>query len=101
MQMLRSRHQVVLDNIRDNDELGVHYQTVMHLLLLFIFFFSVMLATLLILCLQEIEANEKRKGQLQDMIEEAITNNGNQTYLRILSQYRLLVNQSYFYIFLC
>lgn len=65
VQMLRSRRQVVLDNIRDNDELGVHYQT-------------------------EIETNEKRKCQLQDMIEEAITNNGNQTYLRILSQYRLL-----------
>lgn len=25
------------------------------------------------------------------MIEEAISNNGNKTYLRILSQYRLLV----------
>lgn len=42
MQMLRSRRQVVLDNIRDNDELGVHYQTVMHLLLLLcVHFFSV------------------------------------------------------------
>lgn len=42
MQMLRSRRQVVLDNIRDNDELGVHYQTVMHLLLLLcVYFFSV------------------------------------------------------------
>lgn len=67
-----------------------------------VFIFSLLLlAILLILCLQEIEANEKRKCQLQDMIEEAITNNGNQTYLRILSQYRLLVNHCYFYIFLC
>lgn len=42
VQMLRSRRQVVLDNIRDNDELGVHYQTVMHLLrLLCVYFFSV------------------------------------------------------------
>ncbi|KAI5684405.1 hypothetical protein M9H77_05633 [Catharanthus roseus] len=65
VQVLRARRQVILDNIRDNDELGVQYQ-------------------------MEIEANEKRKCQLQDMIEEAISNNGNKTYLLILSQYRLL-----------
>ncbi|KAI4327280.1 hypothetical protein L6164_019760 [Bauhinia variegata] len=62
---LRARRQVILDNIRDNDEAGVNYQN-------------------------EIEANEKQRCQLQDMIEEAISNNGNKTYLRILSQYRLL-----------
>ncbi|KAH7846671.1 hypothetical protein Vadar_016834 [Vaccinium darrowii] len=65
VQALRSRQQVILDNIRDNDEAGVNYQ-------------------------KEIEANEKRRCELQDMIEEAISNNGNKTYLRILSQYRLL-----------
>jgi hypothetical protein len=27
------------------------------------------------------------------MIEEAISNNGNKTYLRILSQYRILVSR--------
>ncbi|XP_021890456.1 kinesin-like protein KIN-8B, partial [Carica papaya] len=62
---LRGRRQVILDNIRDNDESGVNYH-------------------------KEIEANEKQRCQLQDMIEEAISNNGNKTYLRILSQYRLL-----------
>ncbi|XP_050369605.1 kinesin-like protein KIN-8B [Argentina anserina] len=62
---LRARQQVILDNIRDNDEAGVNYQT-------------------------EIEANEKHRFQLQHMIEEAISNNGNKTYLRILSQHRLL-----------
>ncbi|CAI9110537.1 OLC1v1010585C3 [Oldenlandia corymbosa var. corymbosa] len=65
VQALRVRRQVILDNIRDNDELGVHYK-------------------------KEIESNEKRRCQLQNMIEEAISNNGNKTYLRILSQYRLL-----------
>ncbi|KAA8531497.1 hypothetical protein F0562_006150 [Nyssa sinensis] len=65
VQALRGRRQVILDNIRDNDEAGVNYQ-------------------------KEIEANEKRRCQLQDMIEEGISNNGNKTYLRILSQYRLL-----------
>uniref|UniRef100_A0A5B7ABF9 Kinesin-like protein n=1 Tax=Davidia involucrata TaxID=16924 RepID=A0A5B7ABF9_DAVIN len=65
VQALRARQQVILDNIRDNDEAGVNYH-------------------------KEIEANEKRRCQLQDMIEEAISNNGNKTYLRILSQYRLL-----------
>ncbi|CDP02664.1 unnamed protein product [Coffea canephora] len=65
VQALRQRRQVILDNIRDNDELGVHYQ-------------------------MEIEANEKRRHQLQEMIEDAISNNGNKTYLRVLSQYRLL-----------
>ncbi|KAF7809981.1 kinesin-like protein KIN-8B [Senna tora] len=63
---LRLRRQVILDNIRDNDEAGINYQN-------------------------EIEANEKHRCQLQDMIEEAISNNGNKTYLCILSQYRLLV----------
>lgn len=42
--------------------------------------------------LQEIEANEKRRCQLQDMIDEAIRNNGNKIYLSILSQYKLLVH---------
>ncbi|THG12138.1 kinesin-like protein KIN-8B isoform X1 [Camellia sinensis] len=65
VQALRGRRQVILDNIRDNDEAGVNYH-------------------------QEIEANEKRRCELQDMIDEAISNNGNKTYLRILSQYRLL-----------
>nr|GMC99184.1 kinesin-like protein KIN-8B isoform X1 [Ipomoea batatas] len=65
VQALRSRRQVILDNIRDNDELGVKYQ-------------------------KEIEANENRRLELQAMVEEAIGNNGNKTYLRILSQYRLL-----------
>lgn len=59
------RRQLVLDNIRDNDETGVIYQ-------------------------KEIEANEKRRCELQEMIDEAISNNANKTYLRILSQYRLL-----------
>lgn len=62
---LRARLQVILDNIRDNDEAGVNYQ-------------------------KEIEANEEHRCQLQNMIEEAISNNGNKTYLRILSQYRIL-----------
>ncbi|KAK1433180.1 hypothetical protein QVD17_10086 [Tagetes erecta] len=62
---LMLRRQLVLDNIRDNDETGVIYQ-------------------------KEIEANEKRRCQLQEMIDEAISNNANKTYLRILSQYRLL-----------
>ncbi|KAJ8765465.1 hypothetical protein K2173_014587 [Erythroxylum novogranatense] len=65
VEALRARRQVILDNIRDNDEAGVNYQN-------------------------EIELNEKNRCRLQDMIEEAINNNGNKTYLRILSQYRLL-----------
>lgn len=65
VQALVLRRQLVLDNIRDNDETGVIYQ-------------------------KEIEANEKRRCQLQEMIDEAISNNANKTYLRILSQYRLL-----------
>ncbi|PSS30648.1 Kinesin-like protein [Actinidia chinensis var. chinensis] len=65
VQALITRRQVILDNIRDNDEAGVNYQ-------------------------KEIEANEKRRCELQAMIEEAISNNSNKTYLRILSQYRLL-----------
>ncbi|MCD7452409.1 Kinesin-like protein KIN-8B [Datura stramonium] len=62
---LRARRQVILDNIRDNDELSNNY-------------------------LKEVEANEKRRCELQAMIDEAISNNGNKTYLRVLSQYRLL-----------
>ncbi|CAA0843083.1 P-loop containing nucleoside triphosphate hydrolases superfamily protein [Striga hermonthica] len=65
VQALQARRQMILDNIRDNDELGVGYQ-------------------------KEIEANEQCRCQLQDMIDEAIRNNGNKTYLSILSQYRLL-----------
>jgi kinesin family protein 18/19 len=64
-QALRARRQLILDNIRDNDEAGVNYQ-------------------------KEIEANEERRCQLQEMIEESISKNGQKTYLRILSQYRLL-----------
>lgn len=65
VQVLRSRRQIILDNIRDNDEAEANYQ-------------------------KEIEINEKRRRQLQDMIEEAINNNSNRTYLHILSQYRFL-----------
>ncbi|THU74943.1 hypothetical protein C4D60_Mb04t38710 [Musa balbisiana] len=65
VQALRSRRQVILDNIRDNDEAGAGYK-------------------------KDIEINEKRRRQLQDMIDEAISNNGNKIYLHILSQYRLL-----------
>eukprot|EP01018_Ginkgo_biloba_P002785 Gb_10693 [translate_table: standard] len=65
VQALRGRRQVILDNIRDNDEAGANYQ-------------------------KEIEINEAHRSQLQQMIDEAIRNNGNKTYLRILSQYRLL-----------
>lgn len=64
-QALRARRQVILDNIRDNDEAGVAYQ-------------------------KEIEANERSRCQLQQMIEEAMCNNANKTYLHILSQYRIL-----------
>ncbi|KAL9241674.1 hypothetical protein vseg_015756 [Gypsophila vaccaria] len=63
---LRERRQIILDNIRDNDEVGADYK-------------------------KEIEANEKQRCQLQDVIDEAIKNNGNTTYLQILNQYRLLV----------
>ncbi|XP_042387575.1 kinesin-like protein KIN-8B isoform X1 [Zingiber officinale] len=62
---LRSRRQVILDNIRDNDEAGAAYR-------------------------KDIQINEKHRNQLQNMIDEAINNNGNKTYLQILSQYRLL-----------
>ncbi|KAL3813734.1 hypothetical protein ACJIZ3_015002 [Penstemon smallii] len=65
VQALQARRQVILDNIRDNDELGLNYK-------------------------KEIEANEKCRCQLQAMIDEAISSNGNKTYLGILSQYRLL-----------
>jgi hypothetical protein len=43
--------------------------------------------------------NESRRRELQDMIEEAVSNNGNKTYLHILSQYRLLVSNSSFLVF--
>ncbi|XP_038881855.1 kinesin-like protein KIN-8B isoform X1 [Benincasa hispida] len=62
---LIARRLVILDNIRDNDEAGINYQ-------------------------KEIEANEKQRCQLQGMIDEAVSRNGNKTYLQILSQYRLL-----------
>ncbi|XVF61441.1 hypothetical protein PTKIN_Ptkin08bG0129700 [Pterospermum kingtungense] len=65
VEVLRVRRQDILDNIRDNDETGVNYQ-------------------------KEIEANENHRCKLQGMIEEAVSNNGGKTYLRILSQYRLL-----------
>ncbi|GAV77641.1 Kinesin domain-containing protein [Cephalotus follicularis] len=65
MDALTARRQVILDNIRDNDEAEANYQ-------------------------KEIIENEKHRCHLQGMIEEAISNNGNKTYLRILSQYRLL-----------
>ncbi|KAF0928900.1 hypothetical protein E2562_010750 [Oryza meyeriana var. granulata] len=65
LQALTSRRQVILDNIRDNDEAGAGYR-------------------------KDIELNESRRRHLQDMIEEATSNNGNKTYLHILSQYRLL-----------
>nr|POE59769.1 kinesin-like protein kin-8b [Quercus suber] len=65
VEALRARRQVILDNIRDNDEAGVNYQ-------------------------KEIEANEKHRCQLQNMNEEAISDSGNKTYLGILSQYRIL-----------
>ncbi|KAJ0098194.1 hypothetical protein Patl1_28425 [Pistacia atlantica] len=65
VEALIARRQVILDNIRDNDEAGVNYQ-------------------------KEIEANESHRCELQDMIDEAISNNSNKTYLRILSQYRIL-----------
>ncbi|MCL7036976.1 hypothetical protein MKW94_019381 [Papaver nudicaule] len=65
VQALRLRRQNILDNIRDNDDTGATYQ-------------------------KDIVANENHRRQLQDMIEEAISNNGNRTYLHILSQYRLL-----------
>ncbi|ESQ45571.1 hypothetical protein EUTSA_v10010126mg [Eutrema salsugineum] len=65
VEALSSRRQVILDNIRDNDEAGVNYQ-------------------------REIEENEKHRCQLQDMLNEAINNNGNKTYLHILNQYKLL-----------
>ncbi|CAN1184369.1 Kinesin-like protein KIN-8B [Linum perenne] len=49
---LRSRRRIILDNIRDNEEAGVNYQ-------------------------KDVEANEQRRCQLQDMIEAAISDHGN------------------------
>ncbi|GLJ30794.1 hypothetical protein SUGI_0610950 [Cryptomeria japonica] len=65
VQALGARRQVILDNIRDNDEAGANYH-------------------------KEIEINEAHRSKLQKLIDEAIDNNGNKTYLRILRQYRLL-----------
>ncbi|KAL2642170.1 hypothetical protein R1flu_009757 [Riccia fluitans] len=62
---LKDRRQGVLDNIRDNDEAGSHIR-------------------------QDIEQNEAQRKQLQRMIDEAISSDRNKTFLRILSQYRLL-----------
>ncbi|CAK9863173.1 unnamed protein product [Sphagnum jensenii] len=62
---LVERRQVVLDNIRDNDEAGAHYR-------------------------QDIECNEAQRKELQRLIDEAIDSDRNKTFLRILSQYRLL-----------
>ncbi|BBN02137.1 kinesin family member 19 [Marchantia polymorpha subsp. ruderalis] len=65
LEELSNRRKVVLDNIRDNDEAGSHYR-------------------------QDIEQNEAQRKQLQRMIDEAISSDRNKTFLRILSQYRLL-----------
>lgn len=65
VEALTERRKLVLDNIRDNDEAGAVYR-------------------------QEIEQNEAQRKDLQDIIEKAISSNSNTTYLRILSQYRLL-----------
>ncbi|CAM6033689.1 unnamed protein product [Sphagnum compactum] len=62
---LVERRQVVLDNIRDNDEAATHYR-------------------------QDIENNEAQRKELQRLIDEAIDTDHNKTFLRILSQYRLL-----------
>nr|AMS24229.1 kinesin 8-I protein [Marsilea vestita] len=65
LETLCERRKVILDNIRDNDEAGAVYR-------------------------QEIEQNEAQRRELQEIIEKAISSNNNATYLRILSQYRLL-----------
>lgn len=65
VEALIERRKLVLDNIRDNDEAGALYR-------------------------KEIEQNEAQRKDLQDVIEKAISSNSNTTYLRILSQYRLL-----------
>ncbi|KAI5056588.1 hypothetical protein GOP47_0028406 [Adiantum capillus-veneris] len=65
VEALIERRKLVLDNIRDNDEAGAIYR-------------------------KEIEQNEAQRKELQDIIEKAIGGNSNATYLRILSQYRLL-----------
>ena len=90
VQALTQRRQVILDNVRDNDESGTSYQKVKvkiqcpQLLIL--------KSTTASMSDQEIEANEKQRRQLQGMIDEAIGSDGNRTYLNILSQYRLLVS---------
>ncbi|KAH7281365.1 hypothetical protein KP509_36G043700 [Ceratopteris richardii] len=65
VEALVERRKLVLDNIRDNDEAGAIYR-------------------------KEIEQNEAQRKELQDVIEKAIRCNSNATFLRILSQYRLL-----------
>ncbi|KAF6153113.1 hypothetical protein GIB67_034835, partial [Kingdonia uniflora] len=68
LQVLRSRREVILDNIRDNDKAGANYQ-------------------------KEVEGNKKHRCQLQDMIEEATSNNTNETYLRFLKFLRMNLEQ--------
>jgi hypothetical protein len=41
---------------------------------------------------QDIECNEAQRKELQRLIDEAIDSDRNKTFLRILSQYRLLVS---------
>jgi len=41
---------------------------------------------------QEIENNEAQRKELQRRIDEAIDSDRNKTFLRILTQYRLLVS---------
>lgn len=92
VEALRARRQVILDNIRDNDEAGVNYQKVVYLHVLGLVRITIgSFYHITILLLQEIEANEKHRCQLQNMNEEAISDSGNKTYLGILSQYRILV----------
>lgn len=48
---------------------------------------------------QEIENNEAQRKELQRRIDEAIDSDRNKTFLRILTQYRLLVSFSFFVTF--
>ena len=93
VEALRARRQVILDNIRDNDEAGVNYQKVVYLHVLGLIRITILELSIIwpFLLLQEIEANEKHRCQLQNMNEEAISDSDNKTYLGILSQYRILV----------
>ncbi|KAH7404464.1 hypothetical protein KP509_15G026700 [Ceratopteris richardii] len=65
VEALMERRKLVLDNIRDNDEVGAVYR-------------------------KEIEQNEAQRKGLQDSIEKAMKSNNNATCLRILCEYRLL-----------